>query len=97
MSAIIKREAKLFAGEREHIEYGPFKIVLYWEPHYDTNKKLLKSFTVDVVTDFPMTPATAAYGVSRWRFARLTQADAHIATLKDELAVDIAKIAMRLN
>lgn len=77
------REEALFKGHHEVTIYGPFRITLYWEPHFDNNV-LVKSFTVD-------------HGLERHRFATLAEADAKLLELEAKLIIEIGKLALRIN
>lgn len=95
---ISEREHALFKGGREIEQFGPFEILLYWEPHFENvagepHPVLKKSFTVEVDGGGILTDPRYA----RQRFARLTDADAFIEDIKDDLLITIGRIAFRIN
>jgi hypothetical protein len=94
---VTDRERALFKGEKERLNYGPFEMVLYWEPHYDGEFGSLEpatSFTVDCEGRLG-TPQW--FAGKRYRFRTLAEADAKVEELKELLLVEIGKIAFRIN
>ena len=88
------REKGLRAGHKEFTYIGEFQLVLYWEAyatiHDVAGRHTIKhGFTVD--------RNHVSHRQVRVRYDTLEEADKAIATIKDELAISIAKQAFGLH